>query len=211
MNIKVCGMLTIPTLLQLEKLGVDYIGLSFIPDSHQYIRSHLTSQQMQDADLDIKKVGIFCNATMDEIEAAIEEYELDLVQCIGEESVDFCKSIADQIELIKSFDVQKYAVSELAKQIVKYDEACDYYCFDYYEQDAQEVSFDWKNIASIKVEKPFFIGSKLLTSSHLNKVHAFKHPDFLGVDIQCELSNKSTVEDTAQVFSIVRSLQQVNN
>lgn len=211
MNIKACGIITIPEILQLEKWGVDYIGLCFIPDSPLNIRKHLTAQQFADADLDIKKVGVFYNASIDEIQEAIDEYELDMVQLSGIESPEICKQISENIEVIKTFDVHNISLHQLSNKLVAYDEACDYYCFEYIDKSDTVEPFQWKKLETIAIEKPFFIGSNVLLPSGLNAIHSFKHPDFLGVDISCHFGSVTPVKDSAQIMSVFRSLQQVNN
>jgi phosphoribosylanthranilate isomerase len=90
MNIKVCGITSIEQLIQLDKLMVDYAGLIFDKNSYQCIDGKLLESEIQESDLDIKKVGVFTNDTLENIMHQIEAFQLDLIQLNGFESPEFC-------------------------------------------------------------------------------------------------------------------------
>jgi phosphoribosylanthranilate isomerase len=84
-NIKVCGITDIKQLTQLDGLGIEFAGLNFYERSPRYMKNKMNGDAVKAADLDIKKVGVFVDATYDAIMELLEEYELDVVQLHGEE------------------------------------------------------------------------------------------------------------------------------
>ena len=57
-------------------------------------------------DASIKKVGVFVNATLEELQEKVREFELNAVQLHGNESVDFCKSV-------KKLNIETYVIRRL--------------------------------------------------------------------------------------------------
>ena len=90
MNIKVCGITSMKQLQQLDGLEVDFAGLNFYKNSVNYVVDRISKSELLNADLDIKKVGIFVNADFDEIMQVVEDYNLDIVQLHGDESPHLC-------------------------------------------------------------------------------------------------------------------------
>jgi phosphoribosylanthranilate isomerase len=214
MNIKVCGITSIEQLIQLDKLMVDYAGLIFDKNSYQCIDGKLLESEIQEADLDIKKVGVFTNDTIDNIKHQIDAFQLDLIQLNGFESPEFCKKLSKEIEVIKTFYIDDFDAAAINKMIHEYDEACDYYSFDSHSKNYKvglTNSFDWKMIGKTSIEKPFFIGGGGIKPSDAPLMHSFKHPDFFGIDINHNFEKEPGLKDTALVLSFIRAVNQVDN
>ena len=214
MNIKVCGITSANQFIQLDKLGVDYAGLVFDEQSHQCIIDLIQPEELNQLDLDIKKVGVFSNSTIDEVMRRIEEFELDVVQFTGNETPDFCSVISDQIELIKTFYLNHFNLDTINILLSEFDEVCDYYSFDSLQikQDSpMSTSFDWKMIGNAIIEKPFFIGGGAVKPSDAPIIHSLKHPDFFGVDINHNFEKEPGLKDIALVLSFIRAVNQIDN
>ena len=77
MKIKVCGITQIDQLKQLDELGVDYAGLIFYDRSPRYVLNKLRSEDMYKLDISLQKVGVFVNASEEDILTQVELYSLD--------------------------------------------------------------------------------------------------------------------------------------
>src|SRR5205809_3519731 len=105
MNIKVCGITQLKQLQQLDGMDIDIAGLIFYKDSPRYMRNKIAGEELRSADFDIKKVGVFVDATYDEVMQTIEEYELDVVQLHGNETPKLCSELSETTEVIKTFRI----------------------------------------------------------------------------------------------------------
>ncbi|HSU26876.1 MAG TPA: phosphoribosylanthranilate isomerase, partial [Chitinophagaceae bacterium] len=130
MQIKVCGITQLKQLQQLDGLDIEFAGLIFYPESPRYMKDKINAKELRDADLDIKKTGVFVNADYDQIMAAMDEFMLDAVQLHGDETPAFCKKLADKTELIKAFRLSKDGKETVDELVESFDEVCDYYLFD---------------------------------------------------------------------------------
>ncbi|HWC53457.1 MAG TPA: phosphoribosylanthranilate isomerase, partial [Chitinophagaceae bacterium] len=126
MNIKVCGITTMKQLQQLDGLEIDFAGLNFYKGSPRYVGDKIATKEIQNADFDIKKVGVFVDSDYDEVMKTIDDYALDIVQLHGNEKPELCSMLAEDIEVIKVFriDANTKKVDDLLKD---FDDVCDYY------------------------------------------------------------------------------------
>ena len=195
-------------LQQLDGLEVDFAGLNFSQNSPRYAGNKISKNELIDADLDIKKVGIFVNAGYDEIMEIVEEYGLDVVQLHGKDDVGLCERISEEIETIKAFKIDDKNQLSIDEMIEEYDEVCDYYLFDNADSDESIATkkFDWKKIASSKVEKPFFLAGAI-GPTDATLVKKIKHPDYYGVDINDLFEKEPGLKDMSLILQFIHGLK----
>lgn len=209
MNIKVCGITTMKQLQQLDGLEIDFAGLNFYKGSPRYVSDKIAAKEIQNADFDIKKVGVFVDAEYDEVMKTIDDYALDIVQLHGNESPELCSMLAEDIEVIKVFriDATTKKVDDLLKD---FDDVCDYYLFDAGGQKetlgGTGVKFDWDLLVKAKIEKPFFLSGGI-GPDDVAKIKAFKHPDFFAIDINSKFETAPGVKDMAKLLKFVKELR----
>ncbi len=129
MNIKVCGINSFKQLQQLDGLNVDFAGLIFVKDSPRYVEGIIEADAVKDADLDLKKVGVFVNPELIDVLDAIDNYKLDVVQLHGNESPEMCDDLSSEVEVIKVFSIDGNT-TDIDVMVAPYDAVCDYYLFD---------------------------------------------------------------------------------
>ena len=209
MNIKVCGITTMKQLQQLDGLEVAFAGLIFFKKSPRYVEGKISKEELSDADLDIKKVGVFVNAAFDEIMETVEDYGLDVVQLHGDESPHLCEQISNEIETIKAFRIDDQVDKSIDYMLKEYDDVCDYYLFDTAGKNGAGGTgkkFDWKKIADSKIEKPFFLSGGISPEDAM-LVKKFKHPDYYGVDINSRFEKEPGVKDMSLVLKFIHALK----
>ena len=209
MNIKVCGITTMKQLQQLDGLEVAFAGLIFFKKSPRYVEGKISKEELSDADLDIKKVGVFVNAAFDEIMETVEDYGLDVVQLHGDESPHLCEQISNEIETIKAFRIDDQVDKSIDYMLKEYDDVCDYYLFDTAGKNGAGGTgkkFDWKKIADSKIEKPFFLSGGISPEDAM-LVKKFKHPDYYGVDVNSRFEKEPGVKDMSLVLKFIHALK----
>jgi phosphoribosylanthranilate isomerase len=208
MNIKVCGVNSFKQLQQLDGLNVDFAGLIFVKDSPRYIEGVIETALVKDADLDLKKVGVFVNPEMIDVLDAIDNYKLDVIQLHGNETPEMCDDLSSEVEVIKVFSIDANT-KDIDDIIAPYDAVCDYYLFDNKGTDGLGGSgqkFDWKKIAGAKIEKPFFLSGGI-GPDDAALVKKFKHPDFFGVDLNSLFEKEPGVKDMGLVLKFIHGLK----
>jgi phosphoribosylanthranilate isomerase len=146
----------------LEKMDVTFAGLIFYPKSPRYALRHMTTMQIKGFKT-INKVGVFVNASVDEIKHMVDECRLQLVQLHGDETPKFCEKIADYISVVKAFRIAEG--DNIGYKIHDYMDMCDMFLFD-----TQPLTpgtentyggtgkkFNWDLLRNVEVGKPYFL------------------------------------------------------
>jgi phosphoribosylanthranilate isomerase len=155
MKLKICGMKYPDNILEVGSILPDYMGFIFWEKSLRYFDG-----QLPDLPQNIKKTGVFVNASQEEIISKITKYDLQAVQLHGHESVAFCQelknTLANSIEIIKVFSVDStFNFDELKP----FETVCDYFLFDTKGKlpGGNGTTFDWKVLEKYPSKKPFFL------------------------------------------------------
>lgn len=207
MNIKVCGITQLKQIQQLDGLDIDFAGLIFYKDSPRYVGSNINGKELKQADLDIRKVGVFVNETYETIKKTVGDYGLDVVQLHGDEEPSLCKRLLKDVEVIKVF--RPKADLSIDEMVEAYDEVCDYYLFDSSNgglAGGTGASFDWNIVGDANIEKPFFLSGGI-GPDDVARIKAFDHPDFFGIDINSKFEKEPGVKDMAEVLKFIRALK----
>ncbi|HEU4496175.1 MAG TPA: phosphoribosylanthranilate isomerase [Flavobacterium sp.] len=167
---KICGMKHPPNCLEASLLETDLMGFIFYEKSPRFF-----SGKMPQLPKEIKKTGVFVNASYKEIDEKIKTYGLDLVQLHGNETPALCKRINNKVPAIKAFQMDDnfdFAVLEL------YKEACSYFLFDTKGKNygGSGQAFDWSVLRNYRHGKPYFL------SGGLGLENVLEIKDFLAKD-----------------------------
>lgn len=160
MKLKVCGMKYPDNILEIAVLQPDYMGFIFYEKSSRYFTG--TIPQLPEH---IKKVGVFVNATEEEIIQTIQTHHLNVIQLHGEESVLFCKTLrsvliktfpSKSIEIIKVFSVG----GEFNFEVIQpFETICDFFLFDTKGElsGGNGFTFNWHLLKQYPSTKPYFL------------------------------------------------------
>jgi phosphoribosylanthranilate isomerase len=210
MNIKVCGITQMKQLQQLDGLNIDFAGLIFHEPSPRYAKNSITGREIIDADLDIRKVGVFVNTGYDEIMKMVEEYELDLVQLHGNEQPALCKKLSNETEVIKTFSISAANEEKIDELIAPYEEVCDYYLFDTAGEGNMAggtgKKFNWQALQKSRIEKPFFLSGGIGVEDAAT-IKAMRHPDLFSIDINSRFEKTPGVKDMALILQLLQAMK----
>lgn len=95
-KIKICGIKRLEDALAAVEAGADYIGFNFYPMSMRYIEPRdcaaITTVLAREYPA-VKRVGVFVNRSLAEINIIMESCCLDLAQLHGDEPAEFCAAL----------------------------------------------------------------------------------------------------------------------
>lgn len=211
MKIKVCGITQADQLTQLDDIGVDYAGLIFFRQSSRYMLDKLKTTEVKILSLNLKKVGVFVNASEEDITTQVELYGLDLVQLHGDETPAFCRHISNSVSVIKAFRITKYNEQNIDWMVKPYEEVCDYYLFDTNRKGTYGGTgekFDWKILQDNQINKPFFLSGGIGLPD-IGKIKAFSHPFLYAADVNSMIETEPGIKDIEQVKKFVQELRTI--
>lgn len=208
MRVKVCGMTQIEQAEQLSELGASFAGFIFYPKSPRYALRHLTTFQLKKLH-SINKVGVFVNASVEEVLFMVDECRLQMVQLHGDESPKFCSRIAEYVSVIKAF---RMSVNDSVEWMTRpYMEACDMFMFDTmgagYGGTGRK--FDWNVLRGATLNKAFFLSGGI-TSGDAPALQEFADDpvakNLFAIDINSKFETEPGVKEMQMVGNFIKEL-----
>lgn len=210
MRVKVCGMTEIDQVRQLDAMGVDFAGFIFYPKSPRYVVRHLSGEQLRKARLRLGKVGVFVNATYDEVMKQVDSYGLDMVQLHGDETPRFCEQLANYITVVKVF---RLGENDPIDWIVRpYQDSCDMFLFDTegVGYGGTGKKFNWDVLKSAHIDKLFFLSGGI-EPGDMEKLKTFaKEPvaaRMFAIDINSKFEISPGVKDLKKVRAMLEGVK----
>ena len=199
MRVKMCGMQTAAAARAAEEAGADYIGFIFAQGSRRYVApetAHEIAREMQR----VKKVGVFVDAPMAEVNQIADAVGLDYVQLHGHETAEIARMAERPV--IKAY---RYGDDFDAETANVYP--AEIILVDSYVKGAAGgtgLTFHWQEAAReiARVTKPVLIAGGITAANVREAVETF-HP--FGIDVSGGLEEdgvKSKAKITAFMAAV---------
>ncbi|MDP3975337.1 MAG: bifunctional indole-3-glycerol-phosphate synthase TrpC/phosphoribosylanthranilate isomerase TrpF, partial [bacterium] len=172
--VKICGVQSTKEAFRCQELGVDFIGLNFVPSSRRRI-SYQTAESIIKAlgkrSGPTKTVGVFMDQPEDEIFPIAEQLGLDFVQLHGSEPLEMVRR--SPLPVIKAFSVTG---QKDLKRAEKYFPHVAYLLLDG-RQPGSGDAFPYKLLRNFK--RPFLLAGGI---NKTNAKQALKNTGAIGID-----------------------------
>jgi phosphoribosylanthranilate isomerase len=96
-RIKICGLSRAEHVHAAVAAGADAIGLVFYPPSPRYVAPEVAARLISAMPPYVASVGLFVNATQQEVEATVKQAPVSLLQFHGDETIEQCCTIAHAV------------------------------------------------------------------------------------------------------------------
>ena len=173
-RLKICGLRD--NIEEVARLNPDYVGFIFYRKSSRYIGKEF---EMPEINKNTRKVGVFVNEEVKEVQRWANKYQLAFVQLHGFESPEVCKEIRESgIGVIKAFQMDESFDFQLLEE---YKDVTDFFLFDTKTKSfgGSGESFDWELLKEYSLEKEYFLSGGLslenineVMKRDLKRVHA---------------------------------------
>ncbi|MEP7257075.1 MAG: phosphoribosylanthranilate isomerase [Flavitalea sp.] len=193
---------------ELADMGVTFAGFIFYPKSPRYVFRHLTSTQIKKEN-NINKVGVFVNASIEEVLLMVNECRLHMVQLHGDESPKYCEKIADYVSVVKAFRLSDN--DSIEWMIKPYMDVCDMFMFDTMGvgYGGTGKKFDWNLLKGNAIGKPFFLSGGIQPEDTAQLKIFEKEPEakaLFAVDINSKFEISPGIKDMAKIRTFVKEL-----
>jgi phosphoribosylanthranilate isomerase len=208
MRVKVCGMTLPEQLEQLGSIGATFAGFIFYPKSPRYVFKHLTTSQIRKEN-NVNKVGVFVNASIEEVLHMVDECRLHMVQLHGDETPKYCEKIADYVSVVKAFRISEN--DNIEWMIRPYMDVCDMFMFDTMGAGygGTGKKFNWDMLKDATIGKPFFLsgGIEPGDEEQLKEFSALPVSKALfAVDINSKFEVSPGIKDMGKVKEFIAKL-----
>lgn len=189
---------------QVAALCINWMGFIFYNKSPRSILNR--DLRIEDKGLgDIKKVGIFVNATIEEMLETAAYHQLDYLQLHGNESPEDCYTLQKRgYALIKAFSVE---TEQDFTQTSAYEGRVDYFLFDTKcnSYGGSGKQFNWSVLAAYKGETPFLLSGGINPDS-VGPIKNFTHPRFIGIDLNSGFETEPGLKDVEKIKSFIQEV-----
>ena len=180
-----------------SQLKPDYMGFIFYKDSPRFVGDNFEMPVLTG----VKKVGVFVNASVDEMKNAYRKHKLGYLQLHGSESADTCAKLkAEGISVIKVFSIgEDFDFTETKP----YSQFVDFFLFDtkgkYHGGNAK--TFNWNILEKYNQEKPFFLSGGL-NADNITSIEKIKTANLHALDLNSGVEASAGVKDINKIKEI---------
>ncbi len=197
-------------LLEVTALQPDYVGFIFYEGSPRNFEGDIPLLPSE-----VKKVGVFVNATISEILSKAKQFQLDVIQLHGDETHSFCEELANSeeisCEIWKVFGIKDTFDFSVLKE---YEPHVSAFLFDTKgkEKGGNGYTFNWSVLKKYPSEKPFVLsgGIGLDEVEQLLEILKTDLPIFT-IDVNSKFEDKPGLKNTKQLQQFINKLNTIQS
>ena len=202
-KIKICGIKTIEAAEAVADNGADFIGFIFFERSHRYIDPRGAAEISRRVS-NVKKVGVFVDEQIDDVNSIADRVGLDYIQLHGRETADYALKVERPIikawRFGDNFDIR--AAEEYPSEIVLLDS------FVKGKVGGTGQLFNWTAAARLteRLTKPLLIAGGISIDNVSTAIEMFRP---FGVDVSgsLEVDGEKSIELIEKFIRAVRSIE----
>lgn len=205
MRIKVCGITRITDLQALVANRVDYAGFIFYEKSPRFAGNKIDARSVRETTR-IRKVGVFVNASLEQVQRTIADYALDMVQLHGDETPGFCAVLRESIPVIKAFRIGDNVNWQIA--VAPFIPVTDYFLFDTASVKGYGGTgdrFNWELLKTYPFDHPFFLSGGI-TPDQAAEISGMQLPMLFAADVNSKFEDSPGVKNIALVEQFVKEI-----
>lgn len=229
MKIKVCGMKYQENLLQVADLQPDYLGFIFYDKTPR----NFTEEAIPKLSKNIQKVGVFVNATIDQVLSKVQTHQLQAVQLHGNETAEYCNELkkrhselvyesqhenTNQVQLKESLKIIKvFSIKDTFNfsALTPYEDLVDYFLFDTKGKNAggNGYTFNWETLKGYPSSTPYFLSGGIGLDEATNVLSFLNKPEAThchAIDINSKFEIKPGLKNIEQLKQFINKINAIH-
>ena len=203
-RVKICGITRKKDALLAAQLGADAIGLIFYPDSPRFVNVDQAKKIAHSLPPYVNKVGVFVNATTEQVATALNQVKLDYLQFHGDELAQFCDSFA--MPYIKVIRMEPDI--DLLAKVNAYPNATGFLLDTYHRKiyGGTGHAFPWQLVPP-GINRPIIVSGGI-SADNVQEAIQTLHP--YAVDVSSQVEERPGIKDPKklqQLFNAVNSMK----
>ncbi|WP_370028922.1 phosphoribosylanthranilate isomerase [Flavobacterium sp. 28YEA47A] len=192
---------------EIIQLSPDFLGFIFYKKSPRYFE-----ETIPEINPDIKRVGVFVNASLEEIREKSKQYALDCIQLHGDETPEFCTAVENNTtaKVIKAFALDSNFDFNILEP---YRNSCSYFLFDTKGQyfGGNGTAFDWSILKKYTLPKEYFLSGGVSLEA-AEKLSAFLKNDYsekcFALDLNSKFEDSPGLKNSSKLKEFMQLLKQ---
>lgn len=201
--IKICGLTRKEDLLDAIAAGADAIGLVFYKPSPRYVNLAKARELARWVPPNVCIVGLFVNASVEEVNTVLNAVPLDLLQFHGDEDEAYCKQFKrpylKAARMVPGFDLLEYANRFPSAQALLLDAFVEGY-------GGGGKTFDWSLIPK-SLPLPIVLSGGLNPDNVTEAVRVVRPA---GVDVSSGVELSKGVKDVAKITAFIAGVKEAD-
>lgn len=203
MIIKVCGMREPENIRAVEALGIDLMGFVFWKPSSRYVGEKPACLPRH-----CRRVGVFVDATLQDILSAVEDFRLEVLQLHGRETPEAVAALKERLPAVRI--VKSMAIMEPGDmaQTAAYEPVCDAFLFDTKGKlpGGNGQQFDWSVLERYSGRLPFLLSGGI-GPGDATRIREFSAPGFMGIDLNSRFETAPGLKDVKALKTFIETLR----
>ncbi|MFB2969797.1 phosphoribosylanthranilate isomerase [Aerosakkonema sp. BLCC-F183] len=206
MRVKICGITKPEQGDAIARLGATALGFICVPTSPRYVIPTQIRAVVDRLSVNVDRIGVFANNTIDEICQIVNAAGLNGVQLHSNESPQFCQKLRQllpDVEVIKALRVQ---TTDSLSQADTYTDAVDTLLLDAYhptQLGGTGTTLDWATLAGYTLTRPWLLAGGLTPD---NVLSALSHVQPNGIDLSSGVERSPGDKDLHKVAQLFEKL-----
>lgn len=184
----------------IEQTKADLMGFIFHPKSPRFVASlpeYMPKKQ--------KRVGVFVNASLEQILAKAQKFSLEYIQLHGDEPPAFCSELKNRgLKVIRALRIANTddiirAESYNMADLMIFDTKTELY-------GGSGKKFNWQLLENYKGCVPFLLSGGI-RSDTLEEIKAFFHPQFAGIDLNSGFEISPALKDVGKLNNFIEKIK----
>jgi len=209
MKIKICGLTTFDAVRSAVKSETDYIGFVFYTQSPRNVAPQKAIGLSRHIPKHIKTVAVIVDAGDEQIDAILQHFTPDILQCHGKESVERIKAIKNKygLPVIKAISVRS---SDDVAKASAFTSVADMLLFDAKVPNmdmpgGNGIAFDWSLLRMREFDVPWFLSGGLNIE---NVAEALQITGAKAVDVSSSLESEPGKKDPELIKKFIDKVRQ---
>lgn len=184
----------------IEQTKADLMGFIFHPKSPRFVASlpeYMPKKQ--------KRVGVFVNASLEQILAKAQKFSLEYIQLHGDEPPAFCSELKNRgLKVIRALRISNAddiirAESYNMSDLMIFDTKTELY-------GGSGKKFNWQLLENYKGCVPFLLSGGI-RSDTFEEIKAFFHPQFAGIDLNSGFEISPALKDVGKLNNFIEKIK----
>ncbi len=191
-------------------MGATALGFICVPTSPRYVTPAQINVVVKNLSIKVDRIGVFANATIEEICQTVAEAPLSGVQLHGDETEAFCQQLRQrlaEVEIIKALRVRS---CEGLKQAENYTSWVDTLLLDAYHPQmlgGTGTTLDWSSLQQFHPSCPWLLAGGLTPDNVLDALNQLQPG---GIDLSSGVERKPGDKDLDKVAQLFEQLRMGN-
>ena len=210
MRVKICGITKPEQGKAIAQLGATALGFICVQASPRYVTPQQIRAVVEQLLVQVDRIGVFADATIEEICQVVADSNLSAVQLHGNESSEFCEKLRQSLPGVEIVKALRVKTPECLDRAATYAKCVDTLLLDAYHPQllgGTGKTLDWVTLQQFRPTCPWLLAGGLTPD---NVLDALRELQPSGIDLSSGVERSPGDKDldkVVQLFETIHSLR----